>query len=174
MLCPPHLAEQWQRELRDKFHIDAELVLSEHGARLERRLRLGESLFERLPVHDRLDRLHQERPPPRRVPTRRPELVIVDEAHTCAAAGHAGGGGATSATSSSSWPTGRRRDRHMILVTATPHSGNEEAFRSLVGLLDPSFVDLPEDDRRSTANPAPGSPDTSCSAAEPTSGTTSS
>src|SRR6266545_6149289 len=27
VLCPPHLAEQWQLELRDKFHIDAELVL---------------------------------------------------------------------------------------------------------------------------------------------------
>src|SRR5438270_13688136 len=28
VLCPPHLAEQWQAELRDKFHIDAKLVLS--------------------------------------------------------------------------------------------------------------------------------------------------
>src|SRR5918994_2699748 len=27
VLCPPQLAEQWQHELRDKFHIDAELVL---------------------------------------------------------------------------------------------------------------------------------------------------
>ena len=28
VLCPPHLAEQWQTELRTKFHIEAELVLS--------------------------------------------------------------------------------------------------------------------------------------------------
>src|SRR5581483_10418027 len=27
VLCPPQLAEQWQRELAAKFHIDAELVL---------------------------------------------------------------------------------------------------------------------------------------------------
>src|SRR5258708_10290296 len=27
VLCPPALAEQWQVELRDKFHLDAELVL---------------------------------------------------------------------------------------------------------------------------------------------------
>ena len=27
VLCPPHLAEQWQRELAEKFHIEAELVL---------------------------------------------------------------------------------------------------------------------------------------------------
>ena len=30
VLCPPHLAEQWQTELAQKFHIEAELVLSEH------------------------------------------------------------------------------------------------------------------------------------------------
>ena len=33
----------------------------------------------------------------------------------------------------------------MILVTATPHSGKEDAFRSLLGFLDPSFLDLPDD-----------------------------
>ena len=27
-------------------------------------------------------------------------------------------------------------------MTATPHSGNEEAFRSLLGLLRPDFLDL--------------------------------
>src|SRR5438094_582300 len=35
VLCPPHLAEQWQRELRNKFHIDAELVLASTASRLE-------------------------------------------------------------------------------------------------------------------------------------------
>lgn len=33
----------------------------------------------------------------------------------------------------------------MLLVTATPHSGNEEGFRSLLGLLNPEFADLPTD-----------------------------
>ncbi len=27
VLCPPQLAEQWQAELREKFHLEAELVL---------------------------------------------------------------------------------------------------------------------------------------------------
>ena len=33
----------------------------------------------------------------------------------------------------------------MLLVTATPHSGNEEGFRSLLGLLKPEFSNLPLD-----------------------------
>src|SRR5436305_12880580 len=49
VLCPPHLAEQWQRELSRKFHIDAELVLPGTAARLERRCRQTESLFEVYP-----------------------------------------------------------------------------------------------------------------------------
>ena len=35
--------------------------------------------------------------------------------------------------------------RHLLLVTATPHSGKEEAFRTLIGFLDPSFRELPDD-----------------------------
>jgi SNF2 family DNA or RNA helicase len=38
VLCPPHLCEQWQRELRDRFHIDAVVVRSTAAARLERGL----------------------------------------------------------------------------------------------------------------------------------------
>src|SRR6266542_3454246 len=41
VLCPPHLAEQWQAELKTKFHIDAEVVLASTAARLERGLPIG-------------------------------------------------------------------------------------------------------------------------------------
>src|SRR5438094_7565348 len=47
VLCPPHLAEQWQRELAEKFHIEAELVLSSTIQRLERNLPVGVSAFDR-------------------------------------------------------------------------------------------------------------------------------
>jgi hypothetical protein len=33
----------------------------------------------------------------------------------------------------------------MILVTATPHSGKEDAFRSLLTILDENFENLPDD-----------------------------
>ena len=35
----------------------------------------------------------------------------------------------------------RGKDKHLVLVTATPHSGKEGEFRSLLGLLKPEFED---------------------------------
>src|SRR5437764_4541679 len=144
VLCPPQLAEQWQAELQDKFHLDAELVLSSTASQLERNCRLGQSLFERYPyVIVSTDFIKSDR---RRDEFLRtcPELVIVDEAHTCAFGGEARGGGRHQRHQLVSGLS-RNKDRHMILVTATPHSGNEEAFRSLLTLLDPDFAGLPED-----------------------------
>jgi superfamily II DNA or RNA helicase len=143
VLCPPHLAEQWQAEMRDKFHLDAELVLSGTAARLERDLPYGTSLFERhrLTVVS-TDYIKSDR---RRDDFLRaaPELVIVDEAHTATDAS-AGRGGRHQRHQLVSG-LARDPDRHLLLVTATPHSGKEEAFRTLVGFLNDSFRELPDD-----------------------------
>ncbi len=143
VLCPPHLAEQWQTEMRDKFHLEAELVLPGKAARLERDLGVGESLFERYPYTVvSTDYIKSDR---RRDDFLRacPELVIVDEAHTCTdtAAGRGGRHQRYQLVSG----LARNEQRNIILVTATPHSGKEAAFRTLVGFLDPAFADLPED-----------------------------
>ena len=144
VLCPPHLAEQWKAELDSKFHIDAQLVLSSTAARLERGLPAGRSIFDEYPyVIVSTDFIKADRHRDDFIRSC-PELVIVDEAHTCAA---------------DDGPKTRSRqqrhelvrqlahdpNRHIILVTATPHSGKEGAFRSLLRLLDPAFADLPED-----------------------------
>jgi superfamily II DNA or RNA helicase len=139
VLCPPHLVDQWVRELDERFHLKAAAVTANSAARLERGLPVNESIFT---VHPftvvSLDYIKSER---RRADFVRacPELVIVDEAHTCTNMG-----------------TGRQlryellRDlskdagRHMVLLTATPHSGNEEAFYHLLGLLDPEFGTMHE------------------------------
>jgi superfamily II DNA or RNA helicase len=151
VLCPPHLAEQWQRELERKFHIEAELVLTSTVQRLERHCRAGESLFERYPyVIISTDFIKSPR---RREDFIRacPELVIVDEAHSCSVAG--GVGRARQQRFELVRAIAADQNRHLILVTATPHSGNEEAFRSLLSLLDPKFAnlqpDLGSDDRDS-------------------------
>src|SRR5438034_10494815 len=46
VLCPPHLAEQWQIELASKFSIDSELVLPSTARRLEASCRRNQSIFD--------------------------------------------------------------------------------------------------------------------------------
>ena len=85
VLCPPHMAEWWQTELSTKFSIDAELVLPSTARRLEAACRLDQSVFDVYPfVIVSTDYIKADR---RRADFLRacPELVIVDEAHTCAA-----------------------------------------------------------------------------------------
>lgn len=138
VLCPPHLCEQWQEELAEKFHLRPEIVSRHSAARLERDLLQSESIFQRYPYTVvSLDYIKSDR--------RRdeffnscPSFVIVDEAHTCTQ---------TSAQSRHQRYTLLRglaedADRHLLLLTATPHSGDEEAFRNLLGLLDPDFAKL--------------------------------
>jgi superfamily II DNA or RNA helicase len=139
VLCPPHLAEQWQLELKTKFHIDAELVVAATAARVERSLKLGagDSLFDKLDATVvSMDFIKSDRRRDEFIRTA-PEFVIVDEAHTC-----------TDASSSKGSRHQRFRllrdlsakpGRHLVLVTATPHSGKDEAFGELLGFLDPSF-----------------------------------
>lgn len=143
VLCPPALAEQWKTELRDKFHIDAVLVLPGTARRLERDRILGQSLFEVYPfVIVSTDFIKSER---RRHEFFRacPDLVIVDEAHTCAYG--VPGQRARHQRHELVSDLSVKEDRHLILVTATPHSGKEEAFRSLLSFLDRDFENLPEE-----------------------------
>ena len=143
VLCPPHLAEQWVAELREKFNLDATLVLASTAARLERGVRFGESLLEHHPITViSMDYIKSER---RREEFLRhcPELVIVDEAHTCVDAGDGRGG--SHQRHHLLRGIAKEASRHLMLVTATPHSGNTGAFRSLLALLKPEFAHLPED-----------------------------
>ncbi len=137
VLCPPHLVDQWQQELDDRFHLRAVALTSATVGRLERELPHGASLFDQHPiVVVSLDYIKSERHREHFLAIA-PECILVDEAHTCAAAGQ-----------------GRQlrfellqrlaadESRHMILLTATPHSGDETAFYNLLSLLRPEFGGL--------------------------------
>ncbi|MCK9687347.1 helicase-related protein [Scleromatobacter humisilvae] len=137
VLCPPHLCEQWQRELAERFHIQAVVVRSNTADRLERDLPPGTSLFHAYPFTVvSLDYIKSER---RREAFQRfcPEFVIVDEAHTCTQAGHG-------RQQRHQLLKGLAADnaRHLVLLTATPHSGDDEAFFNLLGLLRTDFTQL--------------------------------
>ena len=48
VVCPPHLCEQWQKELRDKLDIEAEIIRSSTAAALDRKLVLVASTAQTL------------------------------------------------------------------------------------------------------------------------------
>ena len=143
VLCPPQLAEQWQSELNEKFHIKAQLVLSSTVSRLERTLRASESIFDRYDYtvvstdYIKSDKHRHE------FLRTAPEFIIVDEAHTVVHAYDGRGGRHQRFELVKS--LAEDLQRHLLLVTATPHSGKEKAFRALLTLLNPDFAVLPED-----------------------------
>ncbi|GAA2073702.1 helicase-related protein [Microbacterium hatanonis] len=150
VLCPPSLAEQWRAELSEKFGLDAQLVLPSTVTRLERSLAVNESLFQRYPITIvSLDFIKSER---HRHEFQRtaPELIIVDEAHTVAADDSGTGSAGRTQRYNLIRALADDRDRHLILTTATPHSGNDGAFRNLIGLLDNDLkaVDLTSESGR--------------------------
>ncbi len=153
VLCPPYLCDQWQQELAEKFHIEAVVIRAGTAARLERGLpKPGLHIFEHYPhLVVSVDYAKAER--------RReafllhcPDLVIVDEAHACTRP--AGRSKVRQQRHELVSALAGKPERHLLLLTATPHSGVEESFRSLLGLLNPDFAqwDLRhlEEEQRST------------------------
>lgn len=144
VLCSPALAEQWQRELAEKFGIAAELVLPGTVRRLEKDLVGAQSIFDRY-RHVVVSTDYIKRPELRDQFLRGcPNLVIVDEAHACVIDDTTRAGRSRMLRHELVRKLATRADRHLLLVTATPHSGKEAGFRNLVGLLDPTLetIDL--------------------------------
>lgn len=140
VLCPPHLVDQWVSELAEKFDIDAVAVTSARARSLERGLALGDTIFG---VHPftvvSLDYIKAD--------SRResfaqacPEFVIVDEAHSCVGGSEKG----THQRFSLLERLAEKAGRHMLLLTATPHSGNQDAYARLLSLLHPDLQGGPD------------------------------
>lgn len=140
VLCPPHLVEQWVAELESRFNLKAAALTGATAARLERLVPHGKSMSDVYPhLVVSLDYIKSERHRDY-FHSMNFEMIVVDEAHTC--------------TKLSGTPKTKQLrfdllkmlsddpGRHMILLTATPHSGNEEGFFNLLSLLNPKFAQL--------------------------------
>ncbi|MFJ9371323.1 helicase-related protein [Nocardia sp. NPDC101769] len=142
VLCSPQLAPQWQSELRAKFGIDARLLLPSTVNRLK--VPWGSNVYEHYPYLVISTDFIKQRSRRDEFALHCPELVIVDEAHTSVAATSSGN------TQAHMRYTLLRKiaddpDRHLLLLSATPHSGDDGAWQSLIGLLDPQLAELPAD-----------------------------
>ncbi|MDK9704604.1 MAG: DEAD/DEAH box helicase [Sulfuritalea sp.] len=143
VVCLPHLCEQWQAEIRAKLDMEAVIIRSNTQARLDRQIQGDTSVYDYYPYQViSIDFIKSD--------TRRdvfveqcPELVIVDETHTCARPT-----GASDSQQQRYHLISRiaaKPGQQLIMLTATPHSGKPEEFQSLLGLLQPDFefIDLP-------------------------------
>lgn len=143
VVCLPHLCEQWQAEIRNKLDLEAVIIRSNTQARLDRQIQGDTSVYDYYPYQViSVDFIKAE--------TRRdvfieqcPELVIVDEAHTCTRPA-----GASVSQQQRYFLLSRiaqKPDQQLIMLTATPHSGKPEEFHALLGMLRPDFelLDLP-------------------------------
>jgi len=156
ILCPPHLCEQWAGELKDKLDIDAEIIRSSTAARLDRTVPDDQSIFYHIPFQViSIDYVKTDR---RRGIFMKdcPELLIVDEAHTATLPQ-----GATSKNQQQRYSLlhdlAKDEKRHLLLLTATPHSGKDDEFLSLLGLLKQEFntlslENMDQSQRRKLAN----------------------
>ena len=143
VLCPPHLVDQWTTELKEKFDLDVKAVTASSARKLERGLPMSQTLFDAYPFTIvSLDYIKADK---RRESFARacPSFVIVDEAHSCVGT-HKGRQQRFDLLQRLS----QSSERHMVFLTATPHSGDETAFARLLSLLNAEFGALTFEDEK--------------------------
>lgn len=148
VICLPHLCDQWQTEIKDKLGLDAVVIRTNTQARLDREIQGDVSVYRYYPYQIiSIDFIKSD--------VRRqvfinecPRLVIVDEAHSCARP--AGATKSQQQRHALIADIAKKDDQHLVMLTATPHSGKAEEFHSLLGLLDPEFegVDVATADQK--------------------------
>lgn len=137
VVCLPHLCDQWQDELKNKFGIEAVIIRSGTATALERQIRTHENIFRAFPFQIiSIDYI--------KTGTKRqvfidhcPEMILVDEAHTCAKPD--GAHNAQQLRYHLLHDIARKHNQHLVMLTATPHSGKQAEFQSLLGLLKKDF-----------------------------------
>ena len=135
VLCPPHLCDQWQQELRDKLDIEAVVIRSGTALSLDKKVPAGQRFFHYYPYQViSIDYIKSDRNRSLFL-DQRPDLIIADEAHTCALPQ-----GSRSPSQQMRYnllhELAKKEEQHLLLLTATPHSGKDEEFGSLLGLLE--------------------------------------
>ncbi len=140
VVCLPHLCDQWQLELKTKLNIDAVIIRSNTQARLDRKIQGDTSVYHYYPYQ--IISIDYIKADIRRAVfiAQCPELVIVDEAHTCTLP--AGSSKVQHQRYHLLKDLADKPTQHLVLLTATPHSGKPEEFQSLLGLLKHQFVSL--------------------------------
>ncbi len=159
VLCPPHLCEQWQKELSDKLDIEAVIIRSSTVASLERKIVGDDTLnvFNYYPYQ--VVSIDYVKNGSTKMPAfikDVPDLVIVDEAHTCTKNIDVNKKSQSQQRYELLEKIAAKEQQHLVLLTATPHSGKDGEFKSLLGLVNQEFetydfTDLTTSEKRKVA-----------------------
>ncbi|WP_298446192.1 helicase-related protein, partial [Gordonia sp. (in: high G+C Gram-positive bacteria)] len=132
IVAPGGLVEQWQDELLTKFGM--------HATVLSRELITASPHGDPFPANPRMiarmDQLARNPELLAHLEESEWDLVVVDEAHRMSASWHGPNG---DLHETQRFRLGRllgRRTRNLLLMTATPHAGNEDNFQLFLSLLD--------------------------------------
>ncbi len=130
IVAPGGLVEQWQDELFFKFGLRFEILTNQtiEGS-------IGSSVFDAHPLLiARMDQLARNEELQQQLHESEWDLVVVDEAHRMGA--HYFGGKLEKTKRFLLGEILGQVARHLLLMTATPHSGKEEDFQLFLTLLD--------------------------------------
>jgi superfamily II DNA or RNA helicase len=149
VICPPHLCPQWQNEIQSKLGLEAPILRSGTAAALERKTIGFQNIFHAFPslvisidyikMPDRKQFFLDNAPP----------LVIIDEAHAAAKPAEQNATEKLQQRYALLQKLAQNPEQRLLLLTATPHSGKEEEFQSLLGLLKPEWQNLSLTDAQS-------------------------
>ena len=133
------LLEQWKVEMSQRFGLRLEVIDRAKIDEVRRSTELGSNPFDHIPLGlVSVDFLKQERVLGQ-LEKASYDAVVIDEAHHCMHVGR-GQDREDSQRRRLADVLARRCDS-LLLLTATPHDGNDRSFASLCELLDPSLVD---------------------------------
>ena len=130
IVAPGSLVIQWQDELWQRFYLDFRVLTND----MVESARTGNPFNEQNLLVARLDQLARREDIQEKLAASRWDLVVVDEAHKMSA--HYYG---KKLHKTKRYQLGERlRDltRHLLLLTATPHSGKQESYMLFLALLD--------------------------------------
>lgn len=146
VVCPPSLCRKWQREMREQFGLDFQIVNTEHVHRLRRERGVGVNPFRSHPrlivsmewvkFESQMRWFDEFLPPDPNTYPRAFDLLIVDEAHHIAPS--AVGRYAKESLRTKAMRRLAPHFEHRLFLTATPHNGYPESFQALLEMLDPN------------------------------------
>ncbi len=149
ILCPAPLTIQWQDEMLRWFGESFDIIFSAVDQQ-----QLTNPWQRCSQVISSVDYAKQE-DVRERVWQQRWDLVVVDEAHKCSAYTKAYSGRSSEVAETKRYQLVKRLSEtadHMLLLTATPHHGDEDRFSHFLRLIDPDLFPEPHRLRQEAAS----------------------